>query len=156
AQSASDVHSMVGSLTQCLVDAGPREQSRGPVPKLATSVVPSGESRMVVAFSGTCDGGMFAAPPPMLRQPAPRSKSFVPTVSESISPEKGGSAGVPPGAATVRRARDGGERQVLAQRRRRRRGGGARRRGGRGRRRHRQGPRKARAQGVDQRLDRPE
>src|SRR5262245_9956883 len=50
-QSASVVHSICGNWTQCFVASGPREQSRGPVPKLAVSVVPSAELKMVVAFS---------------------------------------------------------------------------------------------------------
>src|SRR5262245_64314010 len=79
----SSVHSIVGSPMQCLVACGPFEQSRGPVPKLATRFVPSDESRMLLAFSGIRDGGTIAAPPPMFRQPRPRLViSVVALVSE--------------------------------------------------------------------------
>src|SRR5262249_22553909 len=67
-QSPSLVHSRVGSETQCLMADRPREQSPGPVPKLAVRLMPSVESKIVVAFSGTCDGataGPSPVPPPM-------------------------------------------------------------------------------------------
>jgi hypothetical protein len=41
------------------------EQSARPVPKLAVSVLPSDVSRMVVAFSGICEGAIAEFPPPM-------------------------------------------------------------------------------------------
>src|SRR5262249_47016912 len=65
AQSASLVHATLGACTQWRVAAGPGEQSRGRVPKLAVSVIPSAESRIVVAFSGILDGAVLALPPPM-------------------------------------------------------------------------------------------
>src|SRR5262249_30216823 len=64
-QSASDVQVASGLLRQCWVVAGPREQSAGPVPKLATRLVPSGGLRIDEAFSGIGDGGIVAVPPPM-------------------------------------------------------------------------------------------
>src|SRR5262245_34058283 len=65
AQSASEVQVIDGSLTQWRVAAGPLVQSRGPVPLLAVSVIPSAESKIEVAFSGTMDAGMLSMPPPM-------------------------------------------------------------------------------------------
>src|SRR5262245_58506001 len=65
-QSPSLVHSKAVLLTQCLVKpCGPTEQSARLVPRLPVSVVPSGLSRTVVAFSGMTDGFTVAAPPPM-------------------------------------------------------------------------------------------
>src|SRR5262249_15617750 len=64
-QSASLVHGTVWSFTQCLVASGPREQSRGPVPKLAVRFMPSDELRMVVAFSGMIEAWIEEFPPPM-------------------------------------------------------------------------------------------
>src|SRR5215813_13780464 len=65
-QSPSVVHSADGLLTQCLTDpCGPTEQSARLVPRLPVSVVPSGLSSTVVAFSGICEGATDAAPPPM-------------------------------------------------------------------------------------------
>src|SRR5262249_12092886 len=64
-QPPSLLHSAAGFLTQCLVACGPVEQSARLVPKLATRLVPSGLSRIVVAFSGMSDGATVALPPPM-------------------------------------------------------------------------------------------
>src|SRR5581483_492887 len=65
AHSTSVVQETVGSLTQCRLASGPREQSLGPVPKLAVSVIPSSELRIEAAFSGIWDAGTCACPPPM-------------------------------------------------------------------------------------------
>src|SRR5262249_42527281 len=65
-QSPSVVHSAAGVLTQGLTDpCGPPQQCAGLVPRLPVSVVPSGLSRIVVAFSGMTDGFTVAVPPPM-------------------------------------------------------------------------------------------
>src|SRR5262245_29179185 len=96
AQSASDVHSSDGALTQCWVGCGPVVQSARLVPRLATRFTPSEVLRMEVAFSGIRDGGSSEAPPPMKRQPRPRdSIGIVRTVSENSWPEKGPA---PPGS----------------------------------------------------------
>src|SRR5262249_29366512 len=87
AQSASLVQATCGLLTQCWVGCGPVVQSARLVPRLATSVVPSGELKIEVAFSGMSDGGSLELPPPMYRQPSPSCRiGIVPSVS---SPEKG-------------------------------------------------------------------
>ncbi len=79
---------------QWLVVAGPFVQSRGPVPKLASSCCASGVAKMVCAFSGKLDAATFPLPPPMYRQARPRSVSGVVwSTSEKRVPEKGGSPG---------------------------------------------------------------
>src|SRR5581483_1124389 len=65
AHSTSLVHSTLGSLAQCLVAFGPREQSAGPVPKLAVRLTPSVVLRIDVALSGTWDARSPELPPPM-------------------------------------------------------------------------------------------
>src|SRR5262249_97471 len=102
AQSASDVHSTAGALTQCWVGCGPVVQSARLVPRLATRFTPSEVLRMEVAFSGIRDGGSAEAPPPVERQPGRKrqrrgrdSIGIVRTVSENSWPEKGPS---PPGS----------------------------------------------------------
>src|SRR5262249_42429083 len=65
-QSPALVHSAPGVVTQWLADpCGPPEQSAPLGPKPPVSVVPSGLSRIVVAFSGMTDGFTVAFPPPM-------------------------------------------------------------------------------------------
>ena len=84
---------------QLLPGPAPTVQFAGPVPvctsRLRVEPVPE-TAKIDEEPSGMRDAGkVVALPPPMYRQPRPRSEIFVvPAVSESISPESGGLGGV--------------------------------------------------------------
>ena len=84
---------------QLLLGPAPTVQSAGPVPvcapRLRMEPVPETAKIDEDPFGMSDPGKVTALPPPVYRQPRPRSEIFiVPAVSESISPENGGLGGV--------------------------------------------------------------